>query len=236
MDPSTLQSGVEAFVQRLGALSASNEELQRRLELQRNEVSTLEAMGVSQQQLLKAFGQRVDEVRQFETDAADARARANSYATERRLRMELDECRELLRASQAECDEQRRRNGESASELRSELRLLREELNRGREELSKEKEARLATERLKEQAIEKQRELQASLGHAVRQAGQLQSNLVDQQQLVQHREDQCAVLEARLRSERSKARELLERQKEKVEIVSRLDGVLPRSTLLKAID
>eukprot|EP00931_Biecheleriopsis_adriatica_P006002 TRINITY_DN10746_c0_g2_i1.p1 TRINITY_DN10746_c0_g2~~TRINITY_DN10746_c0_g2_i1.p1 ORF type:complete len:300 (+),score=74.93 TRINITY_DN10746_c0_g2_i1:123-1022(+) len=216
-----LSRGYETLIQQLANVSANNLDLQRRLENQNKEVSLLQLTSIDQQRLLLALEQQVESTRKAEVQAAETKAIAKAGDERQRLRSELDACQKQLQQS------------------RQERQTLAEQLDLARLQLTRETEARrqaeagaLATEQRSEQ---REQELQSLLEGAARELLALRQQLSEQGQLLHSREEQCADIEARYQRHRRKARQQLSHEKEKLDVVSRLDGMLPRSILLKAV-
>eukprot|EP00928_Gymnodinium_smaydae_P058027 TRINITY_DN41239_c0_g1_i1.p1 TRINITY_DN41239_c0_g1~~TRINITY_DN41239_c0_g1_i1.p1 ORF type:complete len:327 (-),score=77.17 TRINITY_DN41239_c0_g1_i1:165-1145(-) len=215
--PDELAQGLHALLRRLENVSANNSDLQRRLDLQSQEMRLLHDAGVSHQRVLRDFERRTEEERR----AAAAVIGARVSAEEAKHRAES----ERARGAQAELIERCQRGDEERLALQAELR-------EARLLLAQESEARQVAEGAMREA---QRELREGLEHARRDVLDLQRELARQRELAKSQEERCEDLEARYKRHKSKAKQLLRQEQDKFQVVSRLDGMLPRSLLMKAV-
>jgi len=212
-----LSLGVDTLVQQLANVRAGNVDLQSRLALQDQEVAMLQMSGINQQRALLSFQQKMESAHRAEVEAAEARASARSAESERKLRADLKSCQQLLQDGNSE-----------RQKLLAELSSLRHELGQA-------KEARRHAETAEIAARENEQALQAELQQAARERQLMQAAFTQQSLILQSKEVERAELQERYKRHIRKAKLLLSHEKEKLEVVSRLDGVLPRNILMKAI-
>mmetsp|Transcript_23219 Transcript_23219/g.41935 ORF Transcript_23219/g.41935 Transcript_23219/m.41935 type:complete len:290 (+) Transcript_23219:73-942(+) len=215
--PQELSKGVDSLVQQLANVRAGNVDLQSRLELQNKEVALLQLSGIDQQRALLSFQQKLESDHRAEVQAVEARGVARVADTERKLRADLESCQQQLQRGNSE-----------RQKLVAELETL-------RREMGQEKEARREAQSAEVAARETEQSLQAELQQASRERQLLQTALTEQSLALRYKDAEYAELQDRYKRHRRKAHELLSREKEKLEVVGRLDGVLPRNIIMKAV-
>ncbi|OLP77486.1 hypothetical protein AK812_SmicGene42443 [Symbiodinium microadriaticum] len=240
-----LAKGGEALMRRLADVNSVNGELRRKLELQSNEISLLEASSRQQQQLLKEFEHRAKQARQSDAAAAEAKAKAAAAQREEQLQKELSARAQLanleMRQAQAAMAGQPGQpgafnelpklpqaifkapsTGESGG---SKILAMEMEMNLVRSRFARETTMRQAAEKTAADAQQEQREMSALID---RQAAEIDSL---RRELAQRAEQAGACNP----QQQSKAEERLRRERGKFAAVSRLEGVLPKHMLLKAL-
>jgi len=262
-DALELARGGEALLRRLADLGDANADLRRQLEHQVSEVATLEEAGRSQQQLLREFERRVEEKRHGEVCAVEARVRAEIDNREVKLRAEFDAFKEqaqkdreeLLEKIRQSDGERRQREGErdeartriveleaklesvlaapAANEIRA--RALEKELSLVRARFAREVDARQLAERVVADSKAQRQELKADLERGAGHAGDLQRALAEQTELAAFREEVCNDLQQRMQQQQVETEQRLLREKGKLEAVARLESILPKHVLMKAL-
>lgn len=263
VDAIELARGGEVLLQRINDLNAANTELKRQLELQVKEVSTISEAGLSQQQLLREFERQAEQARQAQSTSIEARVRAEIGEREEKLRAELEEAHEQARLDredlmarlqqvngevrhiQGERDEARERLREYEERLdavanapdaqASRTKGLEMEVNLVRARLARETEVKKAAERSSAESRAQQQELKVQLEREAMQVRQLQKVVSEQTELANFRQEICNDLQMRLKDQKTEAERKLRHEKGKVEVVSRLEGILPRHFLMQAL-
>lgn len=264
VDTAELARGGEALLRRLANAGSANAELRRQLEVQSREIAVLEESGRVQQQLLRDFELHVQQARQGEASTAEARARSEASETERQLCAELEAARRGAQAERAEllerlrrCDRERGlREGERdearinalAQEERlrlarkapdcdeERLRALQMEAGLVRSRMSREVAAREAAERAAAEAWAEQQELHARLKCSTAQVLQLRRALAAASELVAFRRELHCDLQAQLREQQAEMEAKLRHERGKLRAMARLEEVLPKALLMKALD
>jgi len=263
VDALELAKGGEALLARLSDLNSANSDLRKQLELQVNEVSTLQDAGQSQQQLLREFERQADQARMAETVSIEARVRAEIGEREVQLQANLDQANEQFRIErEALTTRLRQRDGEvrhiegERDEARERIRELEEKLDTAatapeaqvarakglemelslvRARFARETEAKKAAERVNAESRAQQYEMKVSLEREVAQGKKLQKALAEQTELANFRQENYNDLQIKLTDQKSEAEKKLRREKGKMEAVSRLEGILPRHFLMNAL-
>lgn len=276
-----LAKGGEALMRRLADVNSVNGELRRKLELQSNEISLLEASSRQQQQLLKEFEHRAKQARQSDAAAAEAKAKAAAAQREEQLQKELSEFREqaqqerdalLQRLHQCEGERDEARAQLANLEMRqaqaamagqpgqpgafnelpklpqaifkapstgesggSKILAMEMEMNLVRSRFARETTMRQAAEKTAADAQQEQREMSALIDRQAAEIDSLRRELAQRAEQVDFNQECCQDLQLRLRQQQSKADERLRRERGKFAAVSRLEGVLPKHMLLKAL-
>jgi chromosome segregation ATPase len=263
VDPLELARGGEVLLRRLGDLNSANSDLRRQLELQVKEVSTLQDVGMSQQQLLRDFERQAEQARQAQEATTESKVRAQIGEREAQLQRELEETTEQARLDKEDfmarlhrmAGEFRHVEGER-DEARERIRELEErlginsnapgtqaertkgldmELSLVRARLERETEAKKAAERASAESRAQQQDLKLQLEKEMLQVKHLQKALAEQSELASFRQEICNDLQVRIKDQKREADKRLLREKGKHEVVSRLEGILPRHFLIDAL-
>jgi chromosome segregation ATPase len=141
-----------------------------------------------------------------------------------RITGERDEARERVREVEARA---------SAPDART--KALEMELNLLKSRYAREVEAKKAAESASVESRARQQEMRVSLEREVAQVREVQKSLAEQTELATFRQEICDELQSRSREMQKEAEQKLRREKGKFEAVSRLDGILPKHMLLKAL-
>lgn len=252
------------MLNRLGEVSSNNGELRKRRDLQAQEIAQLVESGRGQQQFCQDAGRRVEDTRQEEARVVEARLREEASATEARLRAEISELkaraqreREEMKRHAAERDAAKASCIEIESKFQGALQApaLNKERVAGvememvlvRARLAKEVAAREAAEAVVGEVKTHRDKLQARLLHTDTEAKQLRRQVAEQAEQLAFREEVFTDLqdkmqqqrldtERRLSEERSESQRRVGHERARREMTERLDCVLPRGFLAKAMD
>lgn len=263
IDPLELARGGEVLLRRLEDFSGGNADLRRQLEQQVKEVITLQEAGAIQQQLLRDFERQAEQGRLAEKAAIEARVRAEMGDREAQLRTELEETTEAARLEREEfmarlhnMDGEFRHVEGERDEARERVRQLEErlgiaanapeaqvertkamemELSLVKSRFARETEAKKAAERVCAETQAQQKELKLCLDREIGHVKLLQKTLAEQTELANFRQEICNDMQLRLKDQKNEADKMLLREKGKQEAVSRLEGILPRQFLMKAL-
>jgi len=263
VDPLMLARGGEVLLRRMNDINSANSELRRQLELQVKEVSTLQEAGQSQNDLLRQFERQAEQARVAETANIEARVRAEIGQREVQLQEELDLANEQARLDreefqqrfhqmdgefrhiEGERDEARERIRElegrleghaNAPDAQAErMKGLEMELSLVRARFARETEAKKAAERASAESRAQQQDMKTHLEREVSHVKQLDKALAEQTELANFRQEICNDLQLRLADQKGEAEKNLRREKGKFEAVSRLEGILPRHMVMKAL-
>lgn len=260
-DATELARGGEALLKRLHDVGSANNELRRQLEAQTREMAMLEESCRVQQQLLKDFerharGDGVGGNAPPFPGAAGSSAEAQLRAELEEVKLQAQRDKEQLTAQLRQCEKERgQREGERdearvhVQELdarvqnaleapeRNQARLnaLDMEVTLLRSRFAKEAAAREAAEKASADAKNKQVQMQSELDRSKGETRQLHRALAEQAELVTFRQEICNDLQSRLQNQTAEAEKRLVRERGKFEAVQRLEGVLPKHMLLKAL-
>jgi len=163
-----------------------------------------------QAELLERLRQAEGECRQREGERDEARARA------RELELRLDE---LASASS---------EGDREKALEMELGLL-------RARLAREEDRRAKLEMAASQAESRAKMLQKHLEQSSSETRLLRRSLAEQTELAAFRQEVCDDLKRLMQDHRAEAEEEVHRERSKFAAIQRLEGILPRSLLAKAM-
>lgn len=256
--------GGEVLLSRLGEVGSANADLRRQLELQAKEIRLLEEAGQGQRQLLQEVERAAEHGRQSFALEAAARARAEGAETERRMRDELAEARsemlrdrdELLeRLQQAEAEAQERKGELEAAHSRladAETRLhgtrgngvdaaagarakaLEMELDLVRARLSREVTARQMAEGDTAAAKARLKSCKTDIETSAAENRRLQAALAERGELAEFRQEIIDDLGLRFKKQSADAARQLERERGKIAVTRRLEGILPKHLIAKA--
>lgn len=109
------------------------------------------------------------------------------------------------------------------------------ELNIARMRVAKEASAREAAEKAAEDAGWEQKRLHSELDEAIRELRRLKSLVTERDEVIAFREEVCRDLQARLQQQQVEADQRLNIERGRFQAISRLEGVLPRGVLMKAL-
>eukprot|EP00747_Dinoflagellata_sp_TGD_P186278 gnl/TRDRNA2_/TRDRNA2_43228_c0_seq1.p1 gnl/TRDRNA2_/TRDRNA2_43228_c0~~gnl/TRDRNA2_/TRDRNA2_43228_c0_seq1.p1 ORF type:complete len:402 (-),score=93.25 gnl/TRDRNA2_/TRDRNA2_43228_c0_seq1:81-1286(-) len=255
--------GGESFQKRLADLTTSNEQLKRQLELQTREVVALQEASKHQQQRFQDFERNSGQVLKNEVLQTENRIRGEAAVSETALRQQVEALREESTKERGDLVEQRRQmenelrkcEGER-DEARARVKLLEErleeilgkpentdsrvkalhmELNLVKQRLARETEGRELAQRTTADSLAQQKELKVKLELSKNEAWQLRRALAEQAELAAFRQEQCGDLHTRMKEQRKEAEQRIQRERGKYEVVQRLEGILPRHMVFKAL-
>jgi len=237
--------------------------LRRQLEQQAREISVLEDSGKVQQRLLQEFERHSEQTRQGEALAAEARVRAEGATREAQFKEEMEELKakaqrdreELLEQIRKADSERSLREGErdearaqvrdlesrlqsamgAPEQMQARVRALEMELNLVRSRFAKEVASRETAQHAAREAKEQQNKLQASLERANAESSRLRRAVTEQVELIAFRQEVSNDLQAKLQQQKVESEKRLVRERGKLEAVARLEGVLPRNLIIKAL-
>lgn len=263
LDTAELSKGGAALIKKLQDVSVNNGEFRKQLERQSREIAALEEGGKIQQRLLKDFERHIEQVKQSEALATEARVRSENAQIESKLRSELDEMRDKVQTNREEllermrgCDVERGlREGErdearlqvreletrldamhgAPEEAQARIRALEMEVNLVRSRFAKEVATREAAEREARDAKDFQQRLEAALAKSQAETKHLQRVAAEFAEVNAFRQEVSDDLQVKLLQQREEADRRLSRERGKLEAVNRLEGVLPRGLILKAL-
>lgn len=116
------------------------------------------------------------------------------------------------------------------------MKSLEMELSLVRSRLAKEAQSREAVERESASAAAERSRLQAEIERKVAEERRLRRAVAEQAEKAAYRQELCNDLQQQLNEERAKAAHALRAERGKVVAVSRLEGILPRHILMKALN
>lgn len=238
-------------------------DLGRQLELQAREVSKLEEAGRGQQQFLAEFERQAERGRQSLVQEAEVQARSEVADSQHLLRTELEELRvqgvcereeliKRIRGCEAEARQRLASRDEAvaraqeleaaqletarqAPEAEARARALVMELELTRSRLAREVAARQMAEGLTAQVRLQQVELRAAHQQGAEEHRRLRRSLQEQAELAEFRQETVDDLKRQMVEQRSDAAQRLRLERGKFEAVSRLEGILPRHFLARAL-
>jgi hypothetical protein len=156
----------------------------------------------------------------------------------RRLEVEAVEARKLLRSAvgpSAPIAASAMTAGASNEVNETRTKPLEMELNLLRQRLARETEGRQAAERACNDANVEQRRLKGELERSVAESWRLKRLVTEQTDLASFREEQCNDLHVQFKAQQQSAEERLAREKEKFHAINRLEGLLPKHMLVRAL-
>lgn len=230
---------------RLRDVSANNVELRQRLEQQSREIASLEDSGKAQQKLLQEFERRAEaqvrkdqSSREAETKSKLEEAKAEGLREREELLGRIQKLEEERVLSDAQRDAAQTQVSEleaklEAAELGPEqhqvrLRALEMELSLVRSRFAREAAAR-------EIATKAAFQTQAALDKATTELDILKRVMDERQEFYSFRHEVNSDVQAKLHAEKTEAERQLILERGKRQAVARLENVLPRNVLLKAL-
>jgi chromosome segregation ATPase len=260
MDAALERQG-KALLEQLQDVSTTNVALRSHVEMQARELSMLQESSRAQQQLLADFERQGQQVRQSEAASLEARTRAAAAEREVRFQAELAETqakaareREELLKGLARCDSERAQREGERDELRTrvaqvELQLealqassgqmraqaMEMETNLLRSRFAREEEARTEAERALEASKAREQHLQATVERQASELTLLRGQLSEKHELVNFRQEVCNDLQLQLQEQKLESERRVDRERNKMRAVARLDGVLPKNMLMRAL-
>lgn len=244
-------------MKRLGQASSKNAELRRQLDVQAREIA-------SQQELFKEVQRLTEKSRQDEVVASETKLKAEATAREAELHAEIHEVKlqaqrgreELLEqlhdrdaeraVREGQRDEARAQARDLEKRLMSALqapetnqarvRAVEMELGLLRGRLAKEIAAREAAEELVQKATAEQDQLQSKFLQSETEVRQLRALVAEQTELMSFRQEISRDLQVQLNQQKAESARRLVQEKAKRSAMDRMEHILPRSFLVKALD
>lgn len=241
-DAMTLAQGNEEVIRRAADLAAANAELKRQLSIQADEVTSLESDSRKQRDLFleheRQVEMRVEKVRQdalaeAEQTSQRAVAKAQKDAAEE-FKKQIHEAEEARQRSQDQVAalqdriESLDKRGPRVEALEMELRLVRERLEREVEG------RRVAEEKVKD-GDARYSQLEVHMGKLQRENDELQRKLEEQTEAANFHKEVCGDLQGRMDDVAMQAEQRILKEIGKKEAISRLESILPKNILLKAM-
>mmetsp|Transcript_14423 Transcript_14423/g.36940 ORF Transcript_14423/g.36940 Transcript_14423/m.36940 type:complete len:343 (-) Transcript_14423:67-1095(-) len=214
-------------------------------------------------QELNQVQRHAEQARSIDIVAGEAKVRAEAKEREAHLRAELAELRrerekereellERIRRTEGERGQREGERDEARAQIadlkvrledaltapeRQEARVRALEMENAlvRSRFQKEVAAREAAEKTIFEVRAEKEKLQAGLTKSAAEAKQLRRAVAEQAEAVAFRQEVCNDLQARLQTTKTEAEEKIAREKGKMQAIARLEGVLPRSLLVKAL-
>jgi chromosome segregation ATPase len=237
-----LAQGNEDVIRRVTDLASANAELKRQLSLQADEVISLEADSRKQRDLFLDYEQqmtahmekvRTEAQQDAEVKLQQAIVRAKKDAEEdckkqiREAQEAQQEANQQIAALQEKCETLDKR-GPRVDALEMELRLVRERLERETEG------RRIAEDKTKE-SENNYSQLQAHMGKLQRDNDELHRKLEEQTELANFHKEVSGDLQGRMDDVALQAEMRVRKERGKKEAIQRLEHILPREILLKAM-
>eukprot|EP00746_Dinoflagellata_sp_MGD_P011358 gnl/MRDRNA2_/MRDRNA2_123785_c0_seq1.p1 gnl/MRDRNA2_/MRDRNA2_123785_c0~~gnl/MRDRNA2_/MRDRNA2_123785_c0_seq1.p1 ORF type:complete len:451 (+),score=131.89 gnl/MRDRNA2_/MRDRNA2_123785_c0_seq1:82-1434(+) len=238
----SLAQGNEEVIRRAADLAAANAELKRQLSIQADEVMSLETDSRKQRDLFleheRQVEKQIERVRQEAIAEAEEKqklavADAKKAAAEE-FRQQLQQVEEARQKSKAEVlalqqqVESLEQKGPRADALEMELRLVRERLEREVEG------RRIAEEKVKD-GDARYSQLEIHMGKLQRENDSLHRKLQEQVELANYHKEVSGDLRDRIDDVAQQAEMRVLKEKGKKEAIQRLESILPRNILLKAM-
>lgn len=238
-----LAQGNEEVIRRVSDLAEKNAELKRQLSIQADEVISLEVDSRKQRDLFLEHEHRVEEQLEkvrLET-LAEAREREKHAVEEAKkeaaeeFKQQVREAEEARKEAQVQVAilqeklEESKKRGPRVEAAEMELRLIRERLDR-------ENEGRLIAEDKVKESETRYSQLEIRMGKLQRENDALHRKLEEQVELANFHQEISGDLQGRMDDVAALAEMRVRKEKGRKEAIQRLEGILPRNILMKAMN